>query len=49
MVSAYVCLKLYLFYGIGNGYPLKYSCLENPMNRGAWQTTVHTVAKVGLD
>ena len=27
----------------GNGNPLKYPCLENPMNRGAWQTTVHGV------
>ena len=25
--------------------PSKYSCLENPMDRGAWQTTVHGVAK----
>ena len=25
----------------GNGTPLQYSCLENPMDRGAWQTTVH--------
>ena len=31
--------------GEGNGYPLKYSCLENPMDRGAWQVTVHGVAK----
>ena len=29
----------------GNGYPLQYSCLENPMNRGAWWATVHRVAK----
>ena len=29
----------------GNGSPLQYSCLENPMNRGAWWTTVHGVAK----
>ena len=29
----------------GNGNPLQYSCLENPMDRGAWQTTVHVVAK----
>ena len=29
----------------GNGYPLQYSCLENPMNRRAWWTTVHGVAK----
>ena len=29
----------------GTGYPLLYSCLENPMDRGAWQATVHGVAK----
>ena len=28
-----------------NGYPLQYSCLENPMDRGAWQVTVHGVAE----
>ena len=28
-----------------NGNPLQYSCLENPMDKGAWQTTVHGVAK----
>ena len=31
--------------GEGNGNPLQYSCLENPMERGAWQATVHGVAK----
>ena len=31
--------------GEGNGYPLQYSCLENPMNRGAWRATVQGVAK----
>ena len=31
--------------GEGNGYPLQYSCLENPMDRGAWQAAVHGVAK----
>ena len=31
--------------GGGHGYPLQYSCLENPMNRGAWQAIVHRVAK----
>ena len=30
--------------GEGNVYPLQYSCLENPINRGAWQATVHVVA-----
>ena len=33
------------FPGEGNGNPLQYSCLENPLDRGAWQTTVHGVAK----
>ena len=31
--------------GAGNGKPLQYSCLENPMDRGAWQVTLHGVAK----
>ena len=31
--------------GEGNGHPLQYSCLENSMDRGAWQATVHGVAK----
>ena len=31
--------------GGGNGNPLQYSCLENPMDRGAWGATVHGVAK----
>ena len=31
--------------GEGNGNPLQYSCLENPMDRGVWQPTVHGVAK----
>ena len=29
--------------GEGNVYPLQYSCLENPMDRGAWQASVHRV------
>ena len=32
-------------HGEGNGDPLQYSCLENPMGGGAWQATVHGVAK----
>ena len=32
-------------YGGGNGNPLQYSCLENPMDRGGWQATVHGVMK----
>ena len=31
--------------GEGNDNPLQYPCLENPMDRGAWQATVHGVAK----
>ena len=31
--------------GGGHGSPLQYSCLENPMERGAWWATVHVVAK----
>ena len=31
--------------GEGNGTPLQYTCLENPMDRGAWQAAVHGVAK----
>ena len=31
--------------GAGNGKPLQYSCLENSMDRGGWQFTVHGVAK----
>ena len=35
--------------GEGNGNPLQYSCLENPMDRGAWRATVHRVARVRHD
>ena len=31
--------------GEGNGYPLQYSCLENSVDRGAWQATIHGVAE----
>ena len=32
--------------GEGNGNPLQYSCLENPMNRGVWLATVHGAQRV---
>ena len=32
--------------GEGNGNPLRYACLENPMGRGAWWSTVHRVARL---
>ena len=31
--------------GGGHGNPLQYSCLENPMDRGAWRASVHRVAR----
>ena len=34
-----------IFPGEGNGIPLQYSCLENPMDRGAWWVIVHGIAK----
>ena len=37
------------FPGVGNGNQLQYSCLENPIDRGAWQATVHGVSRVGHD
>ena len=35
--------------GEGNGNPSQYSCLENAMDKGAWQATVHGVTRVGHD
>ena len=35
--------------GVRNGYPLQYSCLEHPMDRGAWWATVHGSERVGHD
>ena len=35
--------------GEGSGNPRQYSCLENPMDRGAWWATVHGVTRVGHD
>ena len=32
--------------GEGHGNPLQYSCLEDPMDRGAWQATVHSVTEL---
>ena len=32
--------------GGGHGNPLQYSCLKNPMGRGAWQATVHKITKI---
>ena len=35
--------------GEGNGNPLQYSCLEDPMDRGTWQVRVHGITRVGHD
>ena len=40
-----ICGPLVLYHGEGNGNPLQYSCLGNPMDRGAWRVAVHGVAK----
>ena len=36
---------MYLHFGEGNGTPLQYSCLENPMDGGAWKAAVHGVTE----
>jgi len=41
---AFFC-KVIVGYEEGNGNPLQYSCLENPMDRGAWWVAVHGVAR----
>ena len=38
-------LGLEIFPGVGHSNPLQYSCLENPLERGAWWAMVHRVAK----
>jgi len=43
--EAGLILELRRSSGGGHGNPIQYSCLENPMDRGAWQATVHRVAQ----
>ena len=43
--SNILLIPLSVFYWEGNGIPLQYSCLENPMDRGAWWAAVHGIAK----
>ena len=40
-----ICVSLDISIGGGNGIPFQYSCLENPMDGGAWQAAVHGVTK----
>ena len=43
------CLVLCMTFGEGNGTPLQYSSLENPMDRGAWKAAVMESLRVGDD
>ena len=45
LIGSDQCRRHGRFPGEGNGNPLQYSCLENPMDREAWQATVHSVMK----
>ena len=46
-ICIYVHTHIFIYFGEGNDNPLQYSCLGNPMARGAWWATVHGVTKVG--
>ena len=45
VLQGQICSLLQVSLGEGNGTPLQYSCLENPMDGGAWWTAVHGVTK----
>ena len=47
LCGAHYCNKVYLYLSFreGNGTPLQYSCLENPMDGGAWWAAVHGVTE----
>ena len=42
-ICIYVCVRISI--GEGNGTPLQYSCLESPMDGGAWRAAVHGIVK----
>ena len=44
-MCVFMCVYIYVHTGEGNGNPLQYSCLENPMGRGAWWAIIHGIAK----
>ena len=44
-IVLFICISLSPSIGEGNGTPFQYSCLENPMDGGAWYAAVHEVAK----
>ena len=41
----WICIHLCLTLGESNGTPLQYSCLENPLDGGAWKAAVHGVSE----
>ena len=45
IISIIIAMATITAPGERNGNPLQYSCLENPIDRGAWRATVHSVAK----
>ena len=45
LIASVIYPVLYSEYREGNGTPLQYSCLENPMDGGAWWAAVHGIAK----
>ena len=45
LLQGQICLYPRCFFGEGNGTALQYSCLENPMDGGAWKAEVHGVAE----
>ena len=49
VTSCFVFVNTVITYGEGNGTSLQYSCLENPMDGGAWKAVVHGVARVRHD
>ena len=48
-IAILICLSLIITDGEGNGIPLQYLCLENPMDGGAWWARVYGVARVEHD
>ena len=48
-IKIYVICGSGRYPGEGNGNPIQYSYLENPMDREAWETTVHGATRVGHD
>ena len=45
-IDEIICKAAIKTQGEGNGNPLQYSCLENPMDRGAWWAAIHGVAQL---